>query len=134
MRAILKNTNVKENKCVRDHYHSYHCTVHTKSKVKKMCQCGNIEVQWLKMIMVHTCYKAWQHPGCMAGEWTIYLGEEELCAPRPSCLRMGVEGCGVELSLIEDYLLHYSSTASVKQPWIKKASLRQILGSSAVLN
>lgn len=70
----------------------------------------------------------------VVGEWAIYLGEEEQCAPRPICLRMGVGGCEVELSLIEDYLLNYSSTASVKQPWIKKASVKQILGSSAVLN
>lgn len=82
----------------------------------------------------HTCYKAWQHSGCMAGEWTIYLGEEELCAPRPICLRMGIGGCEVGLGLIEDYLLNYSSTASVKQPWIKKTSARQTLGSGAALN
>lgn len=43
-------------------------------------------------------------------------------------------GGGVELSLIEDYLLNYSSTASVKQPRIKKASARQTSGSSAALN
>lgn len=82
----------------------------------------------------HTSHKAWQHPGCMAGEWTIYLGEEELCAPRPICLKMRIGGCEVGLGLIEDYLLNYSSTASVKQPWIKKASARQTLGSSAALN
>lgn len=80
------------------------------------------------MIMEHTL--AIQ----LAGEWTIYLREGELCAPRPICLRIGVGGCEVELGLIEDYLLNYSSTASVKQPWIKKASVRRTLGSSAVLN
>lgn len=100
-----------------------------------MCQCGDIEVLWKKIIMAYTlAIKNGSHQRCVAGEWTIYLGEEALCAPRPICLRMGVEGCEVELGLIEDYLLNYSSTASVKQPWIKKASVRQILGSSAVLN
>lgn len=39
-----------------------------------------------------------------------------------------VGGCGVELSLIEDYLLNYSTTASVKQPWIKETSARQTFG------
>lgn len=87
------------------------------------------------MIMAHTlaikhgnARVAWQ------GSGPSILGEEELCAPRPICLRMGVGGCWVELGLIEDYLLNYSSTASVKQPWIKKASARQTSGSSAVLN
>ncbi len=115
------------------HYNFYH-TVQTTGKAKNV----SAWQYWSPVIKndngTHTCHKAWQHPGCVAGEWTIYLGEEELCAPRPICLRMGVGGCGVELSLIEDYLLNYSSTASVKQPWIKKASVRQTLGSSAVLN
>lgn len=45
-----------------------------------------------------------------------------------------VGGCRVELGLIEDYLLNYSSTASVKQPWIKETSQRQTLESSAAFN
>lgn len=81
----------------------------------------------------HTCHKAWQHPGLVAGEWTIYLGGEELLRG-PSVSGWGWGGCEVELGLIEDYLLNYSSTASVKQPWIKKASARQTFGSGAVLN
>lgn len=53
---------------------------------------------------------------------------------QPSVLGRGYRLVGVELGLIEDYLLNYSSTACVKQPWIKKVSARQTLGSSGALN
>ena len=58
--------------------------------------------------------------------------EKRSCALQAHLSQVG--GCRVELSLIEDYLLNYSSTASVKQPWIKETSERQTLGSSAALN
>lgn len=51
--------------------------------------------------------------------WVVWQGSgpfilgRELCAPGPICLGMGVGACEVEPSLIEDYLLNYSSTASV---------------------
>lgn len=71
-------------------------------------------------------HKARQHSDSVAEEWTICHGNQELCASSPSVSGWGA--CGVELSLIEDYLLNYSSTASVKQPWITETSQRQTLG------
>lgn len=109
-------------------------TVHTTSEPKNVSALQYWSPEVKNDNGTHTRHKARQRPGCMAGEWTIYLGEEELCAPRPICLSERVGGCGVGLGLIEDYLLNYSSTASVKQPWIKKASVRQTLGSGPALN
>lgn len=71
---------------------------------------------------------AWQ------GSGPFILGKRSCALRGPSVSGWGVAGCGVEPGLIEDYLLNYSSTASVKQPWIKKASARKTLGSSDVLN
>lgn len=69
------------------------------------------------MIMVHTLAikhgstrSAWQ------GSRPFILGKRSCALRGPSVSGRGVGGCGVELSLIEDYLLNYSSTASVKQP------------------
>lgn len=71
----------------------------------------------------------------MDGKGIGYLSWERAAqCSEPICLRLGAGSCEVELSLIEDYLLNYSSTARLKQPWIKETSVRQTFGSTVAFN